>query len=131
MTFTAEQKSLILSCQNEVYTINTKDLSIQQHFTNLGVKQIIYSCLSPDGRLLLAPCPYDNVVLVIDMVTGKVSHRIATGKAPIYVRIAPNSTEAFVSNALDNHMSIINLSDFSVSSSGNVYKPNGFVFLSP
>ena len=129
MTFTSNQQSLILSCQSEIYIINTKDLSIQKHFTNLGVKQIIYSCLSPDGLLLFAPCPYDNLVLVIDMETGEIKKRITTGKAPIYVRIDPNGKQAFVSNAMDNHMSVIDLADFSVSPFGQVYKPNGFLFL--
>ncbi len=129
MTFTSDRQQLILSCLNEIYMINTTDLSIQKHFTDLGVKQIIYSCLSPDERLLLAPCPYDGLVLAIDLKTGEILERIATGKAPIYVRIAPNGTQAFVSNAMDNHMSIIDLSDFSVRPFGKVYKPNGFLFL--
>ncbi|BFP40611.1 hypothetical protein FGF1_14560 [Flavobacteriaceae bacterium GF1] len=129
MTFTSDRQQLILSCLNEIYVIRTTDLSIQKHFTDLGVKQIIYSCLSPDERLLLAPCPYDGLVLALDLETGEILERIATGKAPIYVRIAPNGTQAFVSNALDNHMSIIDLSDFSVRPFGKVYKPNGFLFL--
>ena len=128
-TFTLNHKSLILSCQNEIYSINTSDLSVQKHFTNLGVKQIIYSCLSLDGRLLFAPCPYDNLVLIIDMETGEIKKRITTGKAPIYVRIDPNGKQAFVSNAMDNHMSVIDLTDFSVRPFGQVYKPNGFLFL--
>ncbi|WP_422104582.1 YncE family protein [Winogradskyella sp.] len=129
MTFTPNQQSLILSCHDEIYRISTKDMSIQKHIANLGVKQIIYSCLGPDGRLLFAPCPYDNLVLVIDMETGDIKQRLSTGKAPIYVRIAPNGNQALVSNALDNHMSVINLNDYSVHQFAQVYKPNGFVFL--
>ena len=131
LTFTKDKKVLILSCWNEVYLIDTKDLSIQKHLTDLDVKQIIYSCLSPDEQFLLAPSPYDNLVLLINLETGNVERRIACGNAPIYVRIAPNGTEAFVSNAMDNHMSIINLMDFSVRPFGNIFKPNGFLFLNP
>ena len=131
LTFTENRKTLILSCWNEVYLLNAKDLSIQKHFTDLGVKQIIYSCLGPDERQLFAPCPYDNLVLVLDLETGKAVRRIACGKAPIYVRVAPNGTEAFVANALDDHMSIIDLTDFSVRRFGNIFKPNGFLFLNP
>lgn len=129
ITLTANEQSLILSCNNEIYIINSTDFTVQKHFKDLGVKQIIYSCLSLDERKLFAPCPYDNLVLVIDMETGEIEKRISTGKAPIYVKIAPSGKQAFVSNALDNHMSVINLSDYSVSSFGNVFKPNGFLFL--
>ncbi|MCB0715719.1 MAG: YncE family protein [Chitinophagaceae bacterium] len=131
LTFTAKQQNVILSCRNEIYILRSKDLHMQKHFTHLGVKQIIYSCISPDGRLLFAPCPYDNLVLVIDLKTGDIQKRIPTGKAPIYVRIGPNQKQAFVSNALDNDMTVIDLSDFSTHSFGQVYKPNGFLFLIP
>ena len=131
LTLASDRKALVLSCWNEIYLVDAANLKVKQHFTDLGVKQIIYSCLTPDEKHLLAPCPYDNLVLVINLASGEIESRIPCGKAPIYVHIAPNGSEAFVSNALDHHMSVIDLEGFNVRPFGNVFKPNGFVFLDP
>jgi len=126
--YSGETGRLIVSCENEIYFLGLRDLSVKKHFRDLGVKQIIYSALSPDGRTLFAPCPYDGQVLVVDVETGQVLHRLATGKAPIYVIVAPSGREAFVANALDNHLSVINLATFEVRPIGAPVRPNGIVF---
>jgi DNA-binding beta-propeller fold protein YncE len=122
---------LIASCEDEIYYLRLSDLSVEKHFSNMGVKQIIYSCLSPDGKLLFAPCPYDSQVIVLDVETGDILHRLTTGKAPICVQIAPSGKEAFVANALDDHLSVIDLRTFGIRRFGASWKPNGFAFLEP
>lgn len=129
ITLTGDEEKIILSCQNEIYILNTSDLSISQHFTDLGVKQILYSCLSPDEEIIFAPCPYDNIVLVINRNDGNILRRIECGKAPIYVKVDPNKTHAYVANALDDHMSVIDLEDYSVKKFGHINRPNGFLFI--
>lgn len=127
--YSAETGRLIVSCENEIYQISLRDLSVSKHFRDLGVKQIIYSGLSPDGKFIMAPCPYDSQVLVVDRKTGHVLHRLTTGKAPIYVQVAPSGTEAFISNALDDHLSVIDLENFAVRPFGGSNRPNGLVFV--
>jgi DNA-binding beta-propeller fold protein YncE len=127
--YTVDGKHLIVSGVNEIYLLDPADLTEYRHFTDLGVKQIIYSSPTPDGRSILAPCPYDNLVLLVDIESGAVKQRITTGKAPIYVQIAPSGKEAIVANAMDTFMSSIDLADYSVRSIGQVNRPNGFTFL--
>ncbi|MCB0631413.1 MAG: YncE family protein [Saprospiraceae bacterium] len=127
--YTNDGRYLIVSGINEIYLVNPADLSVDRHFTDLGVKQIIYSSPTPDEQSILAPCPYDNLVLLVDLESGEVKKRIATGKAPIYVQIAPSGKEAIVANALDTFMSSIDLEDYSVRSIGELNRPNGFAFI--
>lgn len=127
--FTNDRQQLIVSCENEIYLLGVSDMSLDRHFRDLDVKQIIYSCPTPDDRYILAPCPYDGVVLVIEMESGQVIHRLPTGRAPIYAQIAPDGRHAYVSNALDDHLSVIDLETFEVRSFGKAMKPNGFAFL--
>ncbi len=127
--FANQGKELIASCQDEIYIIDTRLMEVRRHFSDLGVQQIIYSTASAEGKYILAPCPYDGVVLVLDAENGEVLHRLETGRAPIYVQIAPDPNLAFVSNALDDHMSVIDLRDFSFTDFGKVNKPNGFAFV--
>ena len=104
-------------------------MSLDRHFRDLDVKQIIYSCPTPDDRYILAPCPYDGVVLVIEMESGQVIRRLQTGRAPIYAQIAPDGRHAYIANALDDHLSVIDLETFEVRDFGAATKPNGFAFL--
>ncbi|NJB84292.1 DNA-binding beta-propeller fold protein YncE [Lewinella marina] len=124
-----DHRRLLLSCRDELYVIDTSDLSVVRHLRGFGVGQLLYSALSADERLIFAPAPFDNVVLVIDAATGAVLHRLNCGRAPIYVQLTPDGAHALVSNAMDDHLSRIDLTDFSVAPFGRVNRPNGFVFL--
>ncbi|WP_304236622.1 YncE family protein [Jiulongibacter sediminis] len=129
LALTKDESQILLSCVNELYLLNTETLEVVQHYTDLGVKQIIYTCFTPDEKWLLAPCPYDDQVLVIERASGRVLQKIKTGKAPICVKISPDQSKAFVANALDKHLSVIDLKDHSVQDFGVTDKPNGFLFL--
>lgn len=129
LTYTLDGRRLLVSCGDEIYLLEPDDLSIYRHYPDLGVQQIIYSTPTPDGEHILAPCPYDGIVLLINMESGAIIRRLETGKAPIYVQIAPDQRQAFVANALDNHMSVIDLDNFDIRPFGQVDRPNGFAFL--
>jgi DNA-binding beta-propeller fold protein YncE len=127
--YTADGRHLIASGTNEIFLLDPSDLSPFRHFQNLGVQQIIYSIPTSDGRYILAPCPEDGLVLKINVETGAVENRIHTGKAPIYVKIAPEKTTAVVANAMDDHLSIIDIETSAVKSLENMDRPNEFDFV--
>lgn len=129
LTYTIDGKYLIVSCGDELYLLLPEDLSLHRHYPDLGVQQIIYSTPSPDGRYILAPCPYDGVVLVIELESGKILHRLQMGKAPIYVQVTPDKKRAVVANAMDDHLSMLDLATYEVTPLGQVNRPNGFGFI--
>lgn len=122
---TADKRFLIASGAGEIVLLDPVDLSIQKHFKELGVGQIIYSAPTPDGKLILAPAPRDGQVVVLEIETGKVGNRLKTGKAPIAVVISPDGQAAYVSNAEDTHVSRIDLKDFSVKNFAYATGANG------
>lgn len=130
LTYTIDGKYLIVSCGDEIYLLDPVDLSLHKHYADLGVKQIIYSTPSPDGQYILAPCPYDGQVLVLNILSGAIEKRIEAGKAPIYVQVSPAGNEAYIANAMDNHMSILNLDTYEMRDFTQVDRPNGFGFFS-
>lgn len=128
LIFTIDQQYLLVSAKNEIYLLHPMQLTLYKHFKDLGVDQIIYSAHTPDGKYILAPCPYDSKVLVIDFETGKVVKRLQAGKAPINVQIDPSGERAFVANALDDHVSVITLKTFAIKPFCKALKPNGMGF---
>lgn len=129
MIYSGEKGELIVSCEDEIYLLGLGDIYVKKHFRDMGVRQIFYSCLSPDGKAIFAPCAYDGQVIVVDVETGEVLKRLPTGKAPINVQVVPSGREAFIANALDDHLSVINLETFEVRRFGESVKPNGFAFV--
>jgi DNA-binding beta-propeller fold protein YncE len=110
---------------NEVFLLSKTDLAILKHFENLGVGQLFYLNVTPDQKYVIAPAALDNAVLVIDAATGKVIHRLNTGKTPINVQISGNY--AYVSQDKDNHIGVIDLTTFKVSKGPAVYGTNGII----
>lgn len=106
---------ILASGNNEIYILDRNALSIKRQMKDLGVGQIIYSTVTPDGQLIIAPAPYQKTVLFIDAVNGNVVQRVITGKAPINVQVSGGY--AYVSNAQDEYLSKINLKDFSMKQS--------------
>jgi len=118
---------IVASCKNELFLLSKTDLSLIKHFSNLGLQAglILYSNITPDEKYILAPAPFDNVVLVIDTNTGQVAQRIKTGDTPINVQVEGNN--AYVSHAKDEFIGTINLKDFSVSRALKAFGTNGMV----
>jgi len=119
--------SIVASCKNELFLLSKTDLSVIKHFGNLGLQAglILYSNITPDEKYILAPSPFDSVVLAIDANTGQVVQRIKTGDTPINVQI--EGSTAYVSHAKDDYIGTINLKDFSASKILKAFGTNGMV----
>ncbi|MDO3640873.1 YncE family protein [Mucilaginibacter sp. L3T2-6] len=122
------KKWLVASCKNEIFLLSKTDLSVIRHFSNLQLKAglILYSNITEDQKYILAPAPFDSVVLVIDSSTGNVVHRIETGDTPINVQV--NGSKAYVSHAKD-YMATIDLNNFTSSKNLKAYGTNGLLVI--
>jgi DNA-binding beta-propeller fold protein YncE len=109
--------------------IDPNAVAVERTIDSLGVGQIIYSTGTLDGSYILAPAPLDSVVVVVNRLTGKVEHRLHTGVSPIRVLLDPTGSRAYVANAEDDHVTVINLGDWSVRSLGEVDEPNGLALV--
>jgi DNA-binding beta-propeller fold protein YncE len=99
LTWTADHRYLIASGKDAITFLDPVSLSTARRIENLEVSQIFYTTETPDGRWLLAPAVIDGVILVIDVSTGSVAHRIETG-SPLLLALASDGKRAWVSNVL-------------------------------
>lgn len=129
LTWTADQRKLIASGMDELVFLNPTNLTVDQRFAGLACGQIIYSAATPNGQYVLAPATFANQVLVINVPTGEVIHRLSTGKAPLIIAFAPDGQLAFVTNALDDHVSVIDLRTWEVKRFAQANHPNGIVVI--
>jgi DNA-binding beta-propeller fold protein YncE len=128
LAWTADGAHLLASGKNELLWLDPATLAVTRRITDLGVGQILYSAMTPDSKYVLAPCAFDQKVLVIDVARGAAVATLATGKDPIAVQIAPDGRHAYVSNASDDHLSVIDLDGFNVRPFGVANMPNGLTF---
>lgn len=120
------KKWIVASGNNEVFLLSKINLQVLKHFTNLHVGQILYSNLSSDQKTLLCPAVEENMLLVIDIKSEKVIHRLPTFKGPVNVQILKNT--AYVSHDEDNFIAVINLKDYTIQTLP-VYGTNGLLIL--
>jgi DNA-binding beta-propeller fold protein YncE len=128
LSWTSNGKQLLASGKNKLLFFDPITLGVERSIANLNVGQIIYSAVTPDGKHILAPCPIDQKVLLVESSTGKVVSTLIAGKDPIAVLIAPDGRTAYVSNGADDHASAIDLGTFEIRPFGKVFMPNGIGF---
>ena len=120
---------IIASCKNEIFLLSKTDLSILKQFNNLQLKVglILYSNITDDQKYILAPAPFDSVVLVIDAATGEVVYRLQTGDTPINVQV--NGMYAYVSHAKEDYIGTIDLRTFKTSKDLKAFGTNGLIVI--
>jgi len=120
---------IVASCKDEIFLLSKTDLSTIKHFNGLQLKVglILYSNITDDQKYILAPAPFDSIVLVIDAETGEVVHRIQTGDTPINVQV--NGTKAYVSHAKDDYITAIDLQNFTTSKVLRAFGTNGLIII--
>ncbi len=129
LIYSSNKNSIIASGKNEIAIVNPHTLAITAHYKNLGVGQILYSGMTPDGKYIVAPAVWDSQIIVINTQTGKVIKRIVTGLDPVTVKISSSGKFAYVTNARDNFITKINLTTFEKQ---NIYTkdgPNGLAII--
>ncbi len=116
---------LLASGKGELDLLDPATLDVRRHLPVPGAGQIVYSAVTPDGQTILAPAPYDEKVFVVDVASGAVRAAVKAGKAPIKVTLDPDGREAWVSNALDDHMTVIEVGSLRTRKSARLDFPNG------
>jgi hypothetical protein len=118
---------ILASCNNEIYILSDKDLSVKKHFANPGTGQILYSTAGMKGKLIVCPAVYDRAVLIIEAASGKILARLHTDKTPIHVQA--RGRYAFVSHAQDRHITKIDLKKKTVAGNIDIEGTNGLLII--
>jgi len=79
-----------------------------------GGPNMLYTTVSPDGKLLLVTSPNTASVYAFDTETGKQRAIIKVDKASKGIKISPNGKEAYVSNEGADSISVIDLASLRV-----------------
>jgi DNA-binding beta-propeller fold protein YncE len=116
---------VMVSGANEIVLLNPKDLSVSRRFENLGVGQLLYSAMTPDGKLIVAPAPDASQAIIIDTASGKILKSIVTGLDPVTVVITAEGNYAYVTNARSDYVTQINLKSFQAKNIPTANGPNG------
>jgi YVTN family beta-propeller protein len=75
-----------------------------------GGENMLYTALTPNGKMLLSTSPSTNKVYIFNSQTLQKLAIIKVGKAPKGVKVTPDGKLAYVCNQGSNNISIINLS---------------------
>lgn len=89
--------------------------------------QILYSAVTKDQQFILCPAGFDSTVLVVNAKSGAVVKRIQTDKTPINIQVSERY--AFVSHALDKHITLIDLRTFEIVKKIDVAGTNGLLII--
>jgi len=109
LTWMPGRTSLLASGVGELVLLEPSDLSVQKSFDKLGVRQILYCAVTPDGQRIIAPACWDSQILVINTKSGQILRRIFTGLDPVHAIVSPAGDMAWVTNARSRYVSRIDL----------------------
>jgi len=79
-----------------------------------GGPSMLYTAVTPDGKVLMVTSPTTDRVYAFDTGSGEQVAVVATGKTPKGVKVTPDGKEAWVSNESGNSISIVDLSTYEV-----------------
>ncbi len=107
LAWSADGKCLIISAGDEICLVDPEKLTLIKSFGGLGVRQLLYSEPTPDGRYIVAPAVWEGQVLLVDAINGSVLDRLIIGADPIHVAMAPGGQSAYVSHGRSKFISEI------------------------
>jgi len=127
---TEERAPLLLaSGRDTLATVDTERIAWVNIWSGFGVGQLLYSVATPDGRYILGPAVWNNLLVVVDAHRGTLVRRIPTGLAPIHVAVTPDSHRAYATGAFDTFVTEIDLETFAVRRIATLPGPNGIALV--
>ena len=79
-----------------------------------GGPNMLYTAVTPNGKMVLSTSPSANMLYVLDSSSGKQLAIIPVGKAPKGVKVTPDGQYAYVSNQGSANVSVVNLKSLKV-----------------
>ena len=141
LAWSNDHRYLIASGKNELVFLDSQTLSSARRIVDLGVGQVFYPAMTPDGKSILAPAVLDGVVVVIDVATGRVTRRVETG-SPLLLTYDSTGSHAITSNVFvpaglfgpatkhkEGGIVIIDLSNFTTKAITGIPDTNGMALV--
>jgi len=79
-----------------------------------GGPNMLYTAITPDGKMVLSTSPSTGTVYAFDAKNNKQLAVIKVGKAPKGVKVSPDGKVAYVSNQGSNDISVVDLKKLAV-----------------
>lgn len=79
-----------------------------------GGPNMLYTAITPNGKIVLSTSPSSNTVYVFDANSGKQLAIIPVGKAPKGVKVTPDGKLAYISNQGSANVSVVDLKQLKV-----------------
>lgn len=79
-----------------------------------GGPNMLYTAITPNGKMVLSTSPSSNSVYLFDSKSGKQLAIIPVGKAPKGVKVSPNGKYAYISNQGSANISVVDLKSLAV-----------------
>lgn len=116
LVYTTDGSSLVAAGAGEIYLLDAAHPETPPRtIGDLGVGQLLYPAVTPDGRYVLAPAVWQSQLLVIELATGRVAARLLTGIDPIQAVMSPDPDRAYVTHGRSLYLSEIDLKALAVS----------------
>ncbi len=79
-----------------------------------GGPNMLYTAITPDGKLVLSTSPSTDTVYVFDAKNGQQKAVIKVGSAPKGVKVSPDGTVAYISNQGSSNVSVLDLKKLTI-----------------